>query len=204
MDVRLQDGNPTTPIRVANIPTRTSHMAASINQQPTPSRARADLAEANPVRERSPYRERSPRRQPSGTAVCNKCRGTGHFSSESPGKRRQDRRPGMVTINAIVEDDETDSGPGNYQVGLAQDPSTSPPLARHPIFILNKTYRLYTVVLCLGRIHDHMMAMHPTLDTGAGLNLIRMESLPKNWETFSSKDDRPPHVVDASGNPLPI
>lgn len=49
-----------------------------------------------------------------------------------------------------------------------------------------------------------MRAMRPTLDTGAGLNLIRVDQLPANWTSFASKNRRTPKVVDASGNPLPI
>lgn len=46
--------------------------------------------------------------------------------------------------------------------------------------------------------------MHPTLDTGAGLKLIRVDQLPTNWTSFETKEQRTPRVVDANGNPLRI
>lgn len=46
--------------------------------------------------------------------------------------------------------------------------------------------------------------MHPTLDTGAGLKLIRVDQLPTNWTSFATKEQRTPRVVDANGNPLRI
>lgn len=46
--------------------------------------------------------------------------------------------------------------------------------------------------------------MHPTLDTGAGLNLIRVDALPKDWPSYATKERRTPNVVDANGNPLPV
>jgi len=50
----------------------------------------------------------------------------------------------------------------------------------------------------------HMRAMHPTLDTGAGVNLIRVGELSTNWEDYAVKEERTPNVVDASGKPLLI
>jgi len=73
-----------------------------------------------------------------------------------------------------------------------------------PTSILNKNYRHYTVPLCLGPAMSQMRAMHPTLDTGAGISLIRVSELPTNWEDYAIKDARTPDVVDASGKPLRI
>lgn len=44
--------------------------------------------------------------------------------------------------------------------------------------------------------------MHPTLDAGSGINLIRVDAVPTNWTSFATKEQPTPKVVDAHFNPL--
>jgi len=44
--------------------------------------------------------------------------------------------------------------------------------------------------------------MHPSLDTGAGVNFIRENVLPQDWQRFAVREALRPRVVDAKGNPF--
>lgn len=79
-----------------------------------------------------------------------------------------------------------------------------PSPAPRPKHILNKRYRHDTVPLCLGPTLGTLRAMCPTLDTGSGLNLIRVQSLPRDWQDHAVTRQRKPKVMNASGNPLRI
>ena len=68
--------------------------------------------------------------------------------------------------------------------------------------VLATNYHHYTVPLCVGPTVSSLRAMHPTLDTGAGVNLIREDMLPQDWRRFAFREARRPRVVDANGNPL--
>jgi len=47
-----------------------------------------------------------------------------------------------------------------------------------------------------------MRLMTPTLDTGAGPSIIRVDSLPKGWEKRLHPRPHLPHIVDANKNPI--
>jgi len=44
--------------------------------------------------------------------------------------------------------------------------------------------------------------MTPTLDTGAGPSIIRVDALPKGWEKRLHPRPHLPHIVDANKNPI--
>lgn len=68
------------------------------------------------------------------------------------------------------------------------NPGLPRPTARRRTQIVNETYRHYAVPSALGPSAEHMRAMHPTLDTGAGLNLIQIEQLPTSWSSHGTKN----------------
>jgi len=47
-----------------------------------------------------------------------------------------------------------------------------------------------------------MRLMIPTLDTGAGPSIIRVDALPKGWERRLHRRPHLPHIVDANKNSI--
>jgi len=47
-----------------------------------------------------------------------------------------------------------------------------------------------------------MHSCRPVLDTGAGINLVRVNVLPANWQSYSEKLESTPRIKDANNNRL--
>jgi len=47
-----------------------------------------------------------------------------------------------------------------------------------------------------------MHSCRPVLDTGAGINLVRPNVLPANWQSYAEKLERTPRIKDANKNRL--
>ena len=62
----------------------------------------------------------------------------------------------------------------------------------------------YVVSASLGFVPRHMRTAHVTLDTGAGVNLIREKLLPSDWERFRLRNVNLPALGDANGHRLPL
>lgn len=70
--------------------------------------------------------------------------------------------------------------------------------------ILSKDHQHYTIAACVGPSLNATRSMRPTLDTKAGINLIRTDMLPNDWHRFSEPLDRSPRIVDANGQRMKI
>lgn len=99
---------------------------------------------------------------------------------------------------------------GRGPVALVQDPADQDP-DRHrgpeptnSWSVLSDQHHHYTTPLCLGQKLGTMRVLQKTLDTGAGINLVRLASLPDDWERYADTLARSPRVVDASGQTLKI
>jgi len=68
--------------------------------------------------------------------------------------------------------------------------------------VLAPVYRQNTIPAALGFDEARMRLMTPTLDTGAGLSIIRVDALPKGWEMRLHPRPHLPHIVDANENPI--
>ena len=68
--------------------------------------------------------------------------------------------------------------------------------------VLAPVYRQYTIPAALGFDEARMRLMTPTLDTGAGPSIIRVDALPKGWEMRLHPRPHLPHIVDANKNPI--
>jgi len=68
--------------------------------------------------------------------------------------------------------------------------------------VLAPVYRQYTIPAALGFDEARMGMMTPTLDTGAGPSIIRVDALPKGWEKRLHPRPHLPHIVDANKNPI--
>jgi len=68
--------------------------------------------------------------------------------------------------------------------------------------VLAPVYRQYTITAALGFDQARMRLMKPTLDTGAGSSIIRVDALPKGWERRLHRRPHFPYIVDAHKNPI--
>jgi len=68
--------------------------------------------------------------------------------------------------------------------------------------VLVPVYRQYTFPAALGFEKARMRLMTPTLDTGAGPWIIRVDALPKGWEKRLHPHPHLPDIVDANKNPI--
>lgn len=92
---------------------------------------------------------------------------------------------------------------GRRPKGVTADPARRPRDAAARIHsVLATEYHRYTVPLCVGPTLSSLRAMHPSLDTGAGVNFIRENVLPQDWQRFAVREALRPRVVDAKGNPF--
>jgi len=66
--------------------------------------------------------------------------------------------------------------------------------------LLGPTFRHYEISACIGPTLRATRSIRPIVDTGAGLNLIRPDVLPPNWQTFAEPLAYSPNIMDANGN----
>jgi len=67
---------------------------------------------------------------------------------------------------------------------------------------LDPVYRQYNIPAALGFDEARMRLMTPTLDTGAGPSIIRVDALPKGWERRLHRRPHLPYIVDVNQNPV--
>lgn len=70
--------------------------------------------------------------------------------------------------------------------------------------ILSKDHQHFTIAACVGPSLNATRSMRPTLDTGAGVNLVRTDMLPNDWHRFAEPLVRSPSIVDANGQRMKI
>lgn len=56
----------------------------------------------------------------------------------------------------------------------------------------------------IGTTHVDIKASQLAFDTGAGVNIIRRESLKDDWDRYTENGTGPPRLNDANGRPLSI
>ena len=62
----------------------------------------------------------------------------------------------------------------------------------------------YVVSASVGFVPRHMRTAHITLDTGAGVNIIRQNLLPADWQRYRMRDVSLPALGDANGHRLSL
>ena len=68
--------------------------------------------------------------------------------------------------------------------------------------ILSPAHRHYEIAATIGPCQRAMHSCRPVLDTGAGINLVRPNVLPANWQSYAEKLERTPRIKDANNNRL--
>jgi len=68
--------------------------------------------------------------------------------------------------------------------------------------ILSPAHRHYEIAATIGPCQRAMHSCRPVLDTGAGINLVRRNVLPANWQSYAEKLERTPRIRDANNNRL--
>jgi len=68
--------------------------------------------------------------------------------------------------------------------------------------ILSPAHRHYEIAATIGPCQRAMHSCRPVLDTGAGINLVRPNVLPANWQIYAEKLERTPRMKDANNNSL--
>jgi len=68
--------------------------------------------------------------------------------------------------------------------------------------ILSLAHRHYDITATIGPCQRKMHSCRPVLDTGAGINLVRHNVLPANWQSYAGKLERTPRIKDANNNRL--
>jgi len=67
---------------------------------------------------------------------------------------------------------------------------------------LSPAHRHYEIAATIGPCQRAMHSCRPVLDSGAGINLVRPNVLPANWQSYAEKLERTPRMKDASNNRL--
>jgi len=73
---------------------------------------------------------------------------------------------------------------------------------RKVIRILSPAHRHYEIAATIGPCKRAMHSCCPVLDTGAGINVVRPNVLPANWQSYAEKLERTPRIKDANNNRL--
>jgi len=68
--------------------------------------------------------------------------------------------------------------------------------------ILSPAHRHYEIAATIGPCQWAMHSCRPVLETGAGINLVRPNVLPANWQSYAEKLERTPRIKDAKKNRL--
>jgi len=66
--------------------------------------------------------------------------------------------------------------------------------------ILGPAHKHYGIAACIGPTLSATRSLRPVVDTGAGLDLVRSDVLPPNWETYAKTLTNQPRIIDANGN----
>jgi len=66
--------------------------------------------------------------------------------------------------------------------------------------ILSPAHRHYEIAATIGPFQREMHSCRPVLDTGAGINLVRPNVLPANWQSCAERLERTPRIKDANNN----
>jgi len=81
--------------------------------------------------------------------------------------------------------------------------TTSPTGERRKVKrILSPAHGHYEMAATIGPCQREMHSCRPVLDTGAGINLVRPNVLPANWQSYAKKLERTPRIKDAKNNRL--
>jgi len=81
--------------------------------------------------------------------------------------------------------------------------ATSPTGERRKVTrILSPAHRHYEIAATIGHCERAMHSCRPVLATGAGINLVRPNALPANWQSYAEKLERTPRITDADDNRL--
>jgi len=79
--------------------------------------------------------------------------------------------------------------------------ATSPTGERRKVTrILSPAHRQYEIAATIGSCQLEMHSCRPVLDNGAGINLVRPNVLPANWQSYAEKLERTPRIKDAKSN----
>jgi len=68
--------------------------------------------------------------------------------------------------------------------------------------ILSPAHQHYEIAATIGPCQREMHSCRPVLDTGAGINLVRPNVLPANWQSYAEKLERTRRIKDANNNRL--
>jgi len=68
--------------------------------------------------------------------------------------------------------------------------------------ILSPAHRHYEIAATIGPCQREVHSCRPVLDTGAGINLVRLSVLPANWQSYAEKLERTPRIKDANNSRL--
>jgi len=68
--------------------------------------------------------------------------------------------------------------------------------------ILSPAHRHYEIAATIGPFQREMHSCRPVLDIGAGINLVRPNVLPANWQSYAENLERTPPMKDANNNRL--
>ena len=68
--------------------------------------------------------------------------------------------------------------------------------------ILSRAHRHYEIAATIFPVHQAMHSCRPVLDTGAGINSVRRNVLPANWQSFHESIEQTPRIKDANNNRL--
>jgi len=81
--------------------------------------------------------------------------------------------------------------------------ATSPTHERRRVTrILCPAHRHYEIAAISGPCQRAMHSCRPVLDTGAGINLVRHNVLPANWQSYAENLERTPRIKDGNNNRL--
>jgi len=81
--------------------------------------------------------------------------------------------------------------------------STSPTGERRNVTrIVSPAHRHYEIAATIGPCRPAMHSCCPVLGIGAGINLVRPNVLPANWQSSAEKLERTPCIEDANNNCL--
>jgi len=90
------------------------------------------------------------------------------------------------------------------RVSLRGLPGASSPTGerRKVTRILSPEHRNYEIEATIGPCQRAIHSCRPVLDTGAGINFVRPNVLPANWQRYAEKPERTPRIKDANNNRL--
>jgi len=121
--------------------------------------------------------------------ICYNCNNPGHFAAQCAEPYRPcERRQPPIGVHSIA-DGNVEELPGGTRKRMVTR-------------LLRRALRHYEIAATLGPCMRVMRSCRPSLDTGAGVNIVRTSVLPANWMAYAEKLTTLPRIRDANNNRL--